>query len=57
MDLGTTGRLKAVAWCRWTVGAWQLMKDLGWKLGIEALLLSEYCSPHLVSMVPILTKA
>ena len=29
MDLGTIGGLKALAWCRWTVGAWQLLEDLG----------------------------
>ena len=29
----TTGRLKAQAWCRWTVESWQLTEDLGWRLG------------------------
>ena len=48
MDLGTIGGLKALAWCRWTVGAWQLTEDLGWRLGN-----CEYCSPDLA---PILTK-
>ena len=29
MDLGATGGLKAQSWHRWTVGAKQLMGDLG----------------------------
>ena len=47
-DLGTTGELKAQACHRWTVGTWQLMEDLGWRLGN-----CEYCG---LDLVPMLTK-
>ena len=42
MDLGTTDGLKALAWCRWTVRAQQVMEVLGWRLGK-----CEYCGPDL----------
>ena len=37
-----------LGWCRWTVGAWQHMEGLGWRLSN-----CKYCGPDLA---PILTK-
>ena len=46
MDLGATGRLKVQVWHKWTVGAYQLMEDLHWRLGN-----CEYWGPDLVPML------
>ena len=47
--LYATGELKVHEWLRWTVGSWQLMEDLGWRLGN-----CEYCY---LDLAPILAKA
>ena len=48
-DLGAAGELKVQAWYRWTVGAWQLMEDPGWKMG--------NCEYFSLEVAPILTKS
>ena len=46
MDSSTTGGLKAPAWCGRTVGAQQLMEDLGWRLGS-----CDYCGLDLAAIL------
>ena len=41
-DLGTNGRLKVQAWCRWIVEAQKLTEALGWRLDTY-----EYCRQDL----------